>query len=166
VDLVSLFQLFLLCWCAVGPNYKMPQVDGAKTVDGCRSLAEPKRPPLKRLTGGLRYKTGAQFTVARSAKQNLDLKLAFRTCTGKPRAAQASLVRVYFLPSTRGLRPPQTTKESSCSRAAEEICRSVPVEYNDFSGGCAAQGELDVLEEFVVSVQAATDDIVYRCGRE
>src|SRR6267378_1235367 len=137
----------LLAGCAVGPNYKRPQVAVPTqwTVAAARGTAAT---PIEKDDWWSSFQDPElNSLVERSAKQNLDLQLALERVQ-EARAARG-VARSGYFPSIDGA--------ASATRNRQRII--VPVEYNNFQGGFAASWELDVFGGIRRSVQAATADI-------
>src|SRR6266436_963634 len=137
----------LLAGCAVGPNYKRPQVavPSQWTVAAARGTAAT---PIEKDDWWSSFQDPElNSLVERSAKQNLDLKLALERVQ-EARAARGVAGSGYF-PSIDGA--------ASATRNRQRII--VPVEYNNFQGGFAASWELDVFGGIRRSVRAATADM-------
>src|SRR5882724_443923 len=139
-------SILLLAGCAVGPNYKRPQVAVPRqwTVAAARGTAAT---PIEKDDWWSSFQDPElNSLVERSAKQNLDLKLALERVQ-EARAARG-VARSGYFPSIDGA--------ASATRNRQRII--VPVEYNNFQGGFAASWELDVFGGTRRRVQAATAD--------
>ncbi len=129
----------LLAGCAVGPNYKRPQaaVPSQWTVAPTRGT-ERKSPETDDWWASFQDPE-LNSLVERSAKQNLDLKLAL----------EPSLVRVIFLPSTERPRPPAIAKESSCQPGRRNLPSSSQSNTTIFRAALPPHGNWMSSEEFV-----------------
>src|SRR5713226_7613175 len=129
----------LLAGCAVGPNYKRPQVAVPRqwTVAAGRGTAA----------------TPIEKDDWWSSFQNLDLKLALERVQ-EARAARG-VARAGYFPSIDGAASATRNRQRIIVPAGpQKSAVIVPVEYNNFQGGFAASWELDVFGGIRRSVQA------------
>ena len=148
----------LLGGCAVGPNYKRPQVavpsqwtvaatrgtetKSAETDEWWASFQDPELNSL----------------VERSAKQNLDLQLALERVQ-EARAARG-VARSGYFPSIYGAASGTRNRQLVIAPVGPQNSPVIaPVEYNNFQGGLSASWELDVFGGIRRNVQAATADM-------
>lgn len=148
----------LLAGCAVGPNYKRPQVavPSQWTVAAARGTAAT---PIEKDDWWTSFQDPElNSLVERSAKQNLDLKLALERVQ-EARAARG-VARSGYFPSIGGAASATRNRQRIIVPAGpQKSAVIVPVEYNNFQGGFAALWELDVFGGIRRSVQAATADV-------
>src|SRR6266849_5339860 len=148
----------LLAGCAVGPNYKRPQiaVPSQWTVAAARGTAAT---PIEKDEWWSSFQDPElNSLVERSAKQNLDLKLALERVQ-EARAARG-VARSGYFPSIDGAASATRNRQRIIVPAGpQKSAVIVPVEYNNFQGGFAASWELDVFGGIRRSVQAATADM-------
>jgi len=148
----------LLAGCAVGPNYKRPQVAVPRqwTVAAARGTAAT---PIEKDDWWSSFQDPElNSLVERSAKQNLDLKLALERVQ-EARAARG-VARSGYFPSIDGAASATRNRQRIIVPAGpQKSAVIVPVEYNNFQGGFAASWELDVFGGIRRSVQAATADM-------
>src|SRR5260221_14050179 len=133
----------LLAGCAVGPNYKRPQaaVPSQWTVAPTRGT-ETKSPETDDWWASFQDPE-LNSLVERSAKQNLDLKLALERVQ-EARAARG-VARSGYFPSIDGAASATRNRQRIIVPAGpQKSAVIVPVEYNNFQGGFAASWELDV----------------------
>jgi len=144
-----------LAGCAVGPNYKRPQVAVPTqwTVAAARGTAAT---PIEKDDWWSSFQDPElNSLVERSAKQNLDLKLALERVQ-EARAARG-VARSGYFPSIDGAASATRNRQRIIVPAGpQKSAVIVPVEYNNFQGGSAASWELDVFGGIRRSVQAAT----------
>src|SRR6266849_6490102 len=148
----------LLAGCAVGPNYKRPQaaVPSQWTVAPTRGT-ERKSPETDDWWASFQDPE-LNSLVERSAKQNLDLKLALERVQ-EARAARG-VARSGYFPSIDGAASATRNRQRIILPAGpQKSAVIVPVEYNNFQGGFAASWELDAFGGIRRSVQAATADM-------
>src|SRR6266478_791941 len=138
----------LLAGCAVGPNYKRPQVavPSQWTVAAARGTAAT---PIEKDAWWSSFKTPELNSLAgRSAKQTWTsswLSNVYR----KLEQHEASLVRVIFLPSTERPRPPAIAKESSCQPGRRNLPSSSQSNTTIFRAALPPHGNWMSSEEFV-----------------
>src|ERR1700747_3426473 len=148
----------LLAGCSVGPNYKRPQVAVPRqwTVAAARGTAAT---PIEKHDWWSSFQDPElNSLVERSAKQNLDLKLALERVQ-EARAARG-VARSGYFPSIDGAASATRNRERIIvPTGTQKSAVIVPLEYNNFQGGFAALWELDVFGGIRRSVQAATADM-------
>src|SRR5467141_2446637 len=148
----------LLAGCAVGPNYKRPQVavPSQWTVAAARGTAAT---PIEKDDWWSSFQDPElNSLVERSAKQNLDLQLALERVQ-EARAARG-VARSGYFPSIDGAASRTRNRQRIIVPAGpQKSAVIVPIEYNTFQGGFAASLELDVFGGIRRSVQAATADM-------
>src|SRR5258708_19398747 len=132
----------LLAGCAVGLNYKGPQVAVPTqwTVAAARGTAAT---PIEKDDWWSSFQDPElNSLVERSAKQNLDLKLALERVQ-EARAARG-VARSGHFPSIDGAASATRNRQRIIVPAGPQKSAVIaPVEYNNFQGGFAASWELD-----------------------
>ncbi|TMH70614.1 MAG: efflux transporter outer membrane subunit, partial [Betaproteobacteria bacterium] len=148
----------LLAGCAVGPNYKRPQVavPSQWTVAAARGTAAT---PIEQDDWWSSFQDPElNSLVERSTKQNLDLQLALERVQ-EARAARG-VARSGYFPSIDGAASVTRNRQRVIAPVGPQNSAVIaPVEYNNFQGGFAASWELDVFGGIRRSVQAATADV-------
>src|SRR3989441_407020 len=151
-------SILLLAGCAVGPNYKRPQVAVPRqwTVAAARGTAAT---PIEKDDWWSSFQDPElNSLVERSAKQNLDLKLALERVQ-EARAARG-VARSGYFPSIDGAASATRNRQRIIVPAGPQRPSLIsPFETNSFQGGFAASWELDVFGGIRRSVQAATADM-------
>ena len=147
----------LLAGCAVGPNYKRPQVavpnqwtvapargTSAKAIEKEDWWSSFQDPELNSL-------------IERAAAQNLDFKLAL----DRVEEARAALgvARSGYFPSIDASASATRNRQRVIAPVAPSSAKIVPVEFNNFEGGLGASWELDVFGGIRRGVQAASADV-------
>ena len=152
------FSSLLLAGCTVGPNFKRPHasVPSQWTVASTRGIST-KSPETDDWWSSFQDPE-LNSLVERSAKQNLDLKLALERVQ-EARAARG-VARSGYFPSIDGAASATRNRQRIIVPAGpQKSAVIVPIEYNNFQGGFAASWELDVFGGIRRSVQAATADM-------
>ena len=148
----------LLGGCAVGPNYKRPQVavPSQWTVAATRGT-ETKSPETDEWWASFQDPE-LNSLVDRSVSRNLDLKLALERVQ-EARAARG-VARSGFFPSIDGAASGTRNRQRVIAPVGPQNSPLIaPVEYNNFQGALSASWELDVFGGIRRSVQAATADM-------
>ena len=148
----------LLGGCAVGPNYKRPQVavPSQWTVAATRGT-ETKSPETDEWWASFQDPE-LNSLVERSVSRNLDLKLALERVQ-EARAARG-VARSVFFPSIDGAASGTRNRQRVIAPVGPQNSPLIaPVEYNNFQGGLSASWELDVFGGIRRNVQAATADM-------
>src|SRR5713226_7915989 len=147
----------LLAGCAVGPNYKRPQVAVPRqwTVAAARGTAAT---PIEKDDWWSSFQDPElNSLVERSASRNLDLKLALERVQ-EARAARG-VARSGHFPSIDGVASGTRNRQRVIAPVGPQNSPViVPVEFNNFQGGLSASWELDVFGGTRRRVQAATAD--------
>src|SRR2546428_1176783 len=148
----------LLAGCAVGPNYKRPEV-AAQSQWTVAAAREPAATPIEKDDWWSSFQAPElNSLVERSAKQNLDLQLALERVQ-EARAARG-VARSGYFPSIDGAASAtRNRKRIMVPSGPQKSAVLVPFEYNSFQGGFAASWEFDVFGGIRRSVQAATADM-------
>jgi multidrug efflux system outer membrane protein len=147
----------LLAGCAVGPNYKRPQVAVPRqwTVAAARGTAAT---PIEKDDWWSSFQDPElNSLVERSANQNLDLKLALERVQ-EARAARG-IEKSGFFPSVDAAVSGTRNRQRAIAPVAEGSVQIAPVEFNNFQGDLAASWELDVFGGIRRGVQAASADV-------
>ena len=147
----------LLAGCAVGPNYKRPQVavpnqwtvapargTSAKAIEKEDWWSSFQDPELNSL-------------IERAAAQNLDFKLALDRV--EEARAVRGVARSGYFPSIDGSASATRNRQRVIAPVAPSSAKIVPVEFNNFEGGLGASWELDVFGGIRRGVQAASADV-------
>src|SRR2546425_4090125 len=156
-SILLVISISLFAGCAVGPNYKRPQVavptqwtvaatrgTETKSLETDEWWASFQDPELNSL-------------VERSASRNLDLKLALERVQ-EARAARG-VARSGYFPSIDGVASGTRNRQRVIAPVGPQNSPViVPVEFNNFQGGLSASWELDVFGGTRRRVQAATAD--------
>jgi NodT family efflux transporter outer membrane factor (OMF) lipoprotein len=158
--IAQLFSFLLLAGCAVGPNYKRPQVSVPQEWTVAPTRGTSTKPPSTDEWWSSFQDPELNSLIERAGDRNLDLKLALERVQ-EARAARG-IARSGYFPSV------DTTASSTRNRqrviAAPSGQRTspafVPIEYNNFQGSLGASWELDVFGTTRRGVQAATADVV------
>src|ERR1700730_154814 len=144
----------LLAGCAVGPNYKRPQVAVPRqwTVTAARVTTAT---PIEKDDWWSSFQDPElNSLVERSANQNLDLKLALERVQ-EARAARG-IEKSGFFPSVDAAVSGTRNRQRVIAPVAEGSVQIAPVEFNNFQGDLAASWELDVFGGIRRGVQAAS----------
>ena len=167
-SIAVVFTGFLLTGCAVGPNYKRPQVSIPKqwTVAPARGTST-KLPETDAWWSSFRD-AELNSLIARAADRNLDLKLALERVQ-EARAARGITRSGYFpsidanVSATRlrgGFNQGVVRAVPSSTEPNARPSLISPFETNVFQGNLSASWELDVFGGIRRSVQASTADVV------
>src|SRR5712692_5749260 len=165
--IAAVFFLLLLAGCAVGPNYKRPQVTVPNQWTVAPARGTSTKPPETDAWWSSFRDTELDSLIARAVDRNLDLKLALERVQ-EARAA-SGIARSGYLPSV-GANVSATRLRGGFNQG---VVRAVPTsndtnarpslispfETNVFQGNLSASWELDVFGEIRRGVQAATADI-------
>jgi len=159
-SIAALFSFLLLAGCAVGPNYKRPQVAVPQQWMVAPARGTSTKPPSTDEWWASFQDPELNSLIERAVSRNLDLKLALERVQ-EARAARG-MVRSGYLPSVDGTA--SSTRNRQRVIAAPSGPRTspafVPVEYNNFQGALGASWELDVFGGVRRGVRAATADVV------
>ena len=147
----------LLAGCAVGPNYKRPQV----AVPNRWTVAPARGTSAKAIENEEWWSSFQDLElnslIERAAKQNLDLKLALERVE-EARAARG-IARSGFFPSIDASASATRNRQRVIAPVAPGSVKIVPAEFNNFQGGLGASWELDVFGGIRRGIQAAGADI-------
>jgi len=158
-SIAPLFSFLLLAGCAVGPNYKRPQVSVPQqwTVAPARGTSTK---PLQTDEWWSSFQDPElNSLIERAVDRNLDLKLALERVQ-EARAARGIARSGYF---------PSVDASASSTRNRQRVIAApsgqrtapafVPIEYNNFQSSLGASWELDVFGGTRRGVQAATANV-------
>jgi NodT family efflux transporter outer membrane factor (OMF) lipoprotein len=153
------FFVFLLAGCAVGPNYKRPQVSVPQRWTVAPARGTSTKPPAQDEWWAAFQDPELNSLVERAVGRNLDLKLALERVQ-EARAARGIARSGYF---------PSVDATASSTRNRQRVIAApsgqrtspafVPIEYNNFQGALGASWELDVFGGVRRAVRAATADV-------
>lgn len=153
---VVLLASFVAVGCAVGPNYKRPQV----AVPTEWTVAPARGTSAKAMD---REEWWASFQdaelnslAARAVDRNLDLQLALERV--KEARAARGIARSGYFPSVDATAAATRNRQRVIAPVAPGAVKLVPVEVNNFEGGLAASWELDVFGRIRDGIQAASAD--------
>jgi len=153
---VAVALTFVAVGCAVGPNYKRPQVAVPTqwTVPPARGTSAK---PIERDDWWASFQDAElNSLIERAVAQNLDLKLALERVQ-EARAARG-VARSSYFPSVDATVSATRNRQGVIAPTAPGVAKIFPVEFNNFQGGLAASWELDVFGGIRRGVQAATSD--------
>jgi len=143
--------------CAVGPNYKRPQV----AVPGQWTVAAARGTSTKPIEKGEWWSSfqdpELNSLIERAAAQNLDLKLALDR-VDEARAARG-VVRSGYFPSMDASASATRNRQRVIAPVSQNSVNIVPVEFNNFQGALGASWELDVFGGVRRGVQAASAEV-------
>ena len=146
----------LLAGCAVGPNYKRPQV----AVPNQWTVAPTRGTSAKPIERGEWWSSfqDAELSslIERAVGGNLDLKLALERVQ-EARSARG-IARSGYFPSVDATASATRNRQLVITPGTQGSAMLVPVEFNNFQGGLAASWELDVFGGIRRGVQAASAD--------
>jgi multidrug efflux system outer membrane protein len=143
--------------CAVGPNYKRPQVavPSQWTVAAARGTSTK---PIETDEWWSSFQDPElNSLIERAAAQNLDLKLALDR-VDEARAARG-IVRSGYFPSMDASASATRNRQKVIAPASQNSVNIVPVEFNNFQGALGASWELDVFGGIRRGVQAASAEV-------
>jgi outer membrane protein, multidrug efflux system len=147
----------LLAGCAVGPNYKRPQVAVPRQWTVAAARGTSAKPIEKEEWWSSFQDAELSSLIERAAKQNLDLKLALERVE-EARAARGIARSAYF-PSIDASASATRNRQRVIAPVVPGSVKIVPAEYNNFQGGLGASWELDVFGGIRRGVQAASADV-------
>jgi outer membrane protein, multidrug efflux system len=147
----------LLSGCAVGPNYKRPQVAVPRQWTVAAARGTSAKPIEKEEWWSSFQDAELSSLIERAAKQNLDLKLALERVE-EARAARGIARSAYF-PSIDASASATRNRQRVIAPVVPGSVKIVPAEFNNFQGGLGASWELDVFGGIRRGVQAASADV-------
>jgi outer membrane protein, multidrug efflux system len=159
-SITAALSLLLLAGCAVGPNYKRPQVAVPQQWTVAPARGTSTKPAAKDEWWASFQDPELNSLIERAVSRNLDLKLALERVQ-EARAARGIARSGYF---------PSVDAAASSTRNRQRVIAApsgqrtspafVPIEYNNFQGALGASWELDVFGGIRRGVRAATADVV------
>jgi NodT family efflux transporter outer membrane factor (OMF) lipoprotein len=158
--LTAAFSFLLLAGCAVGPNYKRPQVAVPKQWTVAPARGTSTKPPQTDEWWASFQDPELNSLIAQAVDQNLDLKVAAERVQ-EARAARG-IVKSSFYPAVQGTVSASRFRERAfvgTGSVTAPSVSSVPVEANSFQGGFDASWELDVFGRIRRASEAATADV-------
>jgi outer membrane protein, multidrug efflux system len=144
--------------CAVGPNYKRPQVAVPSQWTVAPARGTSTKPIEKEEWWSSFQDPELNSLIERAAAQNLDLKLALDR-VDEARAARG-IVRSGYFPSIDASTSATRNRQRVIAPVSQNSVNIVPVEFNNFQGALGASWELDVFGGVRRGVQAASADVV------
>src|SRR5258708_6936781 len=145
----------LLAGCAVGPDYKRPQVSVPSQWTVAAAGGTAATPIEKDDWWSSFQDPELNSLVERSASRNLDLKLALERVQ-EARAARG-VARSGYFPSIDGAASGTRNRQRVIAPVGPQNSPViVPVEFNNFQGGLSASWELDVFGGTRRRVQASS----------
>ncbi len=166
--MVAIFSLLLSAGCAVGPNYKRPQVAVPNQWTVAPARGTSTKPPQTDEWWSSFQDPELNSLIERAAGQNLDLKLALERV--QEARAVRGIARAGYFPSVEanasatrlrgGINQGviRTVPSSADPNARPSLIS--PFETNSFQGNLSASWELDVFGGVRRGVQAASADVV------
>jgi len=160
ISVVAITCIPLLAGCAVGPNYKRPQVAVPNQWTVAPARGTSAKPPQTDAWWSSFQDPELNSLIQRAVDRNLDLKVAAERVL-EARAARG-IVKSSFYPSVQGTASASRFRERAfvaTGSATAPRVSVVPVEANSFQGGLEAAWELDVFGRIRRATQAATADV-------
>lgn len=154
--LVVVFSL-LAAGCAVGPNYKRPQVQVPSQWTVAPARGTSAKPVEKDAWWPSFQDAELDSLVERGAGQNLDLRVALERVR-EARAARG-IAKSGLFPSVGAAVSGTRNRQRVFAPVAPGSANIVPVEFNNFQGDLAASWELDVFGGIRRGAQAASADV-------
>jgi multidrug efflux system outer membrane protein len=143
--------------CAVGPNYKRPQVAVPSQWTVAPARGTSTKPIEKDEWWSSFQDPELNLLIERAAAQNLDVKLALNR-VDEARAARG-IVRSGYFPSMDASASATRNRQRVIAPVSQNSVNIVPVEFNNFEGALGASWELDVFGGVRRGVQAASADV-------
>jgi multidrug efflux system outer membrane protein len=143
--------------CAVGPNYKRPQVAVPSQWTVAAARGTSTKPIEKDEWWSSFQDPELNSLIERAAAQNLDLKLALDR-VDEARAARG-IVRSGYFPSMDASASATRNRQRVIAPVSQNSVNIVPVEFNNFQGALGASWELDVFGGIRRGVQAASAEV-------
>ena len=157
---VAVFSfLLVLGGCAVGPNYKRPQVPVPQQWTVAPARGTSTKPPVTDEWWSAFQDPELNSLIARAATRNLDLKLALERV--QEARASRGIARSAYFPSIDATASSSRNRQRVIAPPAQPGGAAVvaPLENNNFQGGFGASWELDVFGGIRRGVQAANADV-------
>jgi len=158
--IAAVFSSLLLVGCAVGPNYRRPQVPVPQQWTVAPARGTSTKPPQTDEWWASFQDPELNSLIAQAVDRNLDLKVAAERVQ-EARAARG-FVKSSFYPSVQGTVSTSRFRERAfvgTGSVTAPSVSSVPVEANSFQGGFDASWELDVFGRIRRASQGATADV-------
>ena len=158
--LTAASSFLLLAGCAVGPNYKRPQVAVPSQWTVAPARGTSTKPPETDEWWSSFQDPELNSLIAQAVDRNLDLKVAAERVQ-EARAARG-IVKSSFYPSVQGTASASRFRERAFVGTGSVNApgvSSVPVEVNSFQGGFDASWEPDVFGRIRRASQGATADV-------
>jgi outer membrane protein, multidrug efflux system len=155
-SIAAAFSFLLLTGCAVGPNYKRPQVTVPNQWTVTPARGTSTKPPETDEWWSSFQDAELNSLITRAVDRNLDLKLALERVQ-EARAARG-VARSDYFPSVDATTSATRNRQRVIAPGTQGSAKIVPVEFNNFQGSLAASWELDVFGGIRRSVQAASAD--------
>ena len=143
--------------CAVGPNYKRPQVAVPSQWTVAAARGTSTKPIEKDEWWSSFQDPELNSLIERAAAQNLDLKLTLDR-VDEARAARG-IVRSGYFPSMDASASATRNRQRVIAPVSQNSVNIVPVEFNNFQGALGASWELDVFGGIRRGVQAASAEV-------
>jgi multidrug efflux system outer membrane protein len=143
--------------CAVGPNYKRPQVAVPSQWTVAPARGTSTKPIEKDEWWSSFQDPELNSLIERATAQNLDLKLALDR-VDEARAARG-IVRSGYFPSMDASASATRNRQRVIAPVSQNSVNIVPIEFNNFQGALGASWELDVFGGMRRGVQAASADV-------
>ena len=143
--------------CAVGPNYKRPQVAVPSQWTVAAARGTSTKPIEKDEWWSSFQDPELNSLIERAAAQNLDLKLTLDR-VDEARAARG-IVRSGYFPSMDASASATRNRQRVIAPVSQNSANIVPVEFNNFQGALGASWELDVFGGIRRGVQAASAEV-------
>ena len=143
--------------CAVGPNYKRPQVAVPSQWTVAAARGTSTKPIEKDEWWSSFQDPELNSLIERAIAQNLDLELVLDR-VDEARAARG-IVRSGYFPSMDASASATRNRQRVIAPVSQNSVNIVPVESNNFQGALGASWELDVFGGIRRGVQAASADV-------
>ena len=146
----------LLAGCAVGPNYKRPQVPVPNQWTVAPARGTSTKPAETDEWWSSFQDAELNSLITRAVEHNLDLQLALERV--KEARAARGIARSGYFPSIDASASATRNRQRVIAPVAPGTVKIVPVEFNNFEAGSSASWELDVFGGIRRGVQAASAD--------
>lgn len=142
--------------CAVGPNYKRPQVPVPNQWTVAPARGTSTKPPETVDWWSSFQDSELNSLIERAVGRNLDLKLALERVQ-EARAARG-VARSGYFPTIEATASITRNRQRVIAPGTQGSAKVVPVEFNNLQGELAESWELDVFGGIRRGVQAASAD--------
>ena len=156
-SVVIALSILPLAGCAVGLNYRRPEVSLPKQWTGEPARGTTTKAPADDEWWSSFHDPVLNSLVKRAVQRNLDLKLALERV--QEARASRGLARSGYFPSIDASTSATRNRQTVILPVASGSVKTAHVEFNDFQGGLAVSWELDVFGGTRRGVQAATADL-------